>query len=203
MEIIDTHRLIPDHNVLKDAVETHPLCSCLFTKILNLTIELSEHYGECISFDPTNSNVTLYVERYTPDKINYKYILYHELAHAADRLNRNFGYSDEKKATLTEDQQTCVMELWNVYIAARLNQNNLYQIGHQSAALATIDGRLQRLPKGLQRELMLHIATLERCGFEHDKAEDIINRIWNYPQTKMTYDDMIRIVIMKKRGNNE
>lgn len=199
MEIIDSHSLIPDHEVLKDVVETHPLCSCLYRKILSVTIELAERCGipnESISFDPTNSCVTLNVGRDTPAKSNYKYILYHEFSHAADRLNSSFGYSEKKKATLTGDQQTCAMELWNVYIDARLNQNNLYQIGHQSDALATINGRLQRPPKGLQGELMLHIATLERCGFEHDKAEDIVSRIWNYPQSKMSYDDMIRIVVM-------
>jgi hypothetical protein len=76
--------------------------------------------NESISFDPTNSYVTLNVGRDTPAKSNYKYILYHEFSHAADRLSSSFGYSEKKKATLTEDQQICVMELWNVYIDARL-----------------------------------------------------------------------------------
>jgi len=197
MKIVDNKDLIPDYNVLLKVIESHPLSKNLLGFINNLRIKLSERCGiadEKINLDMATNDVTLYIGKDTPSKSNYKYILYHEFSHIADKLNPDFKYSDELRDSLSETESTCVVELWNIYIDARLNDHNLFELGHQHACIATIDGQLTRLPKGVEGKLMEHMATLERCGMDHNISKNLVEKVWQNPEAFISYEDLINIV---------
>lgn len=135
MDIIDNKNLIPDKAIIEVIIRKHPLCENLFRFINNLIIELSADPTERINLDTGTQNVTLYIFKETPSKRDYKFILYHEFSHIADKLNPGFKYSDEKWNSLTEREQRGVQTLWNCFINARLYERNLFQLIHINAHL--------------------------------------------------------------------
>ena len=197
MKIIDEQDLIPKYDILDKIICNHPFATNLSGSIDTITICLSERYGiprEMIEFDTSNTHITLHVGKTTHSKDNFEYILYHEFGHAADRFNQDFKYSEKVKLQLSDREKIGVMELWNIYIDSRLNMSGLFKLGYQPAAIGTVNGKIQKFPKGIDGKLLSHISILESCGFIHKKANEVVYRIWNYPNTSMTYKDLILAV---------
>ncbi len=62
--------------------------------------------------------------RETPfDRANLRKTLLHEFSHLADALDPAFGYSPERKLTLSRIRRAVLMDLWNGYIDRRLRDS--------------------------------------------------------------------------------
>ena len=180
MNIIDKGNLIPDKAIIKEIIKNHPLCENLSKIVNDLTIELSADSTEKISLDRTAQNVTLYVFKETPSKSDYKFILYHEFSHIADKLNPRFKYSDEKWNLLAEREQRVVQTLWNCSINARLYERNLFQPFHINAHLGE------------------YMDFLESQGLNN--AQQIIEEIWDHPSRFLSLEDMVAILKINSLG---
>ena len=194
MKIIDEQNLIPDKRILIQIISNHPFVSDLSNKLETVQIEISENHGipkEMIQFDPSNTHVILGIGKGSHQKENFEYILYHEFGHAADRLNPGFEYSEKEKSLLSAKEKMGVMELWNTYIDSRLNESGLFKLGYQPPSTGKLNGKVVRFPEGLNGELLSHISILENCGLKHEKANKLVDDIWNNPRRVMTYKDMI------------
>jgi len=147
MKIIDNNNLIPDKEILKKIVREHPFSKNLDSRINTLIIELlpSQATSETSKLNFGNNDVILSIFRTTPEKNNYKYILYHEFGHIADQFNPEFEYTEEGMNSLTNNEKLKVEELWNAYIDARLNDKNLLQVGNNDNNMwGTINGKPQK-----------------------------------------------------------
>lgn len=194
MEIIDEENIIPDKNIIMRIIKDHPLCENLHTKIRNVFIKLLDPSGavnktENIEKNNDNSDVSLFIFKDTPAKVNYECILYHEFSHIADRLNPDFKYSEEKKKLLTDLEKLKVMNLWNLFIDSRLNAKKLFVLEKRTKPLMSKYGIL---PNTIEGKLLEHISQLESAGLK--TAKDIVEGIWNNPERFLSYDDLIKIV---------
>lgn len=193
MKIFDQEGLLPNHEHLISVVASHPFDDSLVAKISKITIRLSVRFGiaqENIETDVDKGEVYLGVGKSTYLKEDYNSILYHEFGHVADRMDANFQYSEDLKSELSESEQICVMELWNVYINSRLNAVGLYTTSG-SECLGTLNGKRQMFPGTIEGDLMVHMAALEREGFSYKLAKELIEDIWKYPNEPLTYPMMI------------
>lgn len=199
MKIFDPEGLIPNHEHLIGIFASHPFDDSLVTKISQIIVRLSERIGiaqENIETDENKGEVFLGVGKSTHLKKDYNSILYHEFGHVADRMDAKFQYSEDLKSELSESEQICVMELWNVYINSRLHTVGLYT-SSGSKCRGTLNGVRQTFPGTIEGDLMVHMATLEREGFSYKCAKEIIEAIWKYPNKPLTYPTMIKKI---KRG---
>ena len=197
MNILDELNLIPNKTVINHIISNHPFDLDLSQKLNSIKINLSEIDGiakEMIKFDSTNTYIELGVGRNTHLKENFKYILYHEFGHAADRLNANFKYSENEKSKLNDKEKMGVMEIWNIYIDARLNENDLFYLGYQPITIGTLNGKVTRFPDGIEGKLLSHISMLESCGMEYIAAKELTDSIWNIPSRTLSYMDMISYI---------
>jgi hypothetical protein len=196
MEIIDKNNLIPDHKVINRVVKRHPFSSDLWTQIKKVSVKSKKKAdigGPSIEFDHATHEVILYVFPNMAEKSNYEYILYHEFGHVADRLNPEFGYSDQIKYSLSDTEQVILMELWNLYIDARLQHHNLFRLDKKERPThSMINGKLQELPCTIQGKLMRHVSFIESRGIV--EAERIVKQIWENPEKSISYQDIISIV---------
>ena len=198
MKIIDPDNLIPDHGVIDRVVNTHPFSSNICQKIQALTVanDDSEIVNPRISFNHETLGAILYVVPQLYQFSNYEYILYHELGHVADRLNPKFGYSDVIKSSLSDMEQYGLMEVWNLYIDARLHYHNLFRLDEQEKpTYSMINGKLRKLPCTIQGKLMAHVSFIKSRGIT--EAERIVKEIWENPEKSISYQDMISIVTTK------
>ncbi len=196
MKIIDKKNLISDNNVLIKITKEHPSGRDLYSNINTLTIELSTSNSEKIDFNINTKDVTLYVFENTASKDNFESILYHEFFHIADRLDPKFKYSDKKKDALPEDEKRCVMELWNLYINARLNNKGLF-VTQKGSSILKIDGKYQIFHnKTIEVMLMNTINFLRTRGV--NEVEQIVREIWNCSNHYMSYGDMLSIIKKSK-----
>ncbi len=194
MKLHDPDRLIPNHDHLMRIVASHPFDRSLSDRIRQITVRRSEQFGiarENVEIDMDTAHVLLGIGESTPDKTNYDFVLYHEFGHVADIMCAEFEYSDELKRELSDTERICVMELWNVYINSRLNAVGLYAPSG-SVGLGTLNGVRQRFPETSRGELMVHMATLEREGFSHKRAKELVLGIWEDPGVPWTYPGMIQ-----------
>jgi hypothetical protein len=196
MEIIDKNNLITDHTVIKRVVKRHPFSSDLWVQIKKLTVEChkkADNGGPSIEFHHATHLAILYVLPNMEEKSNYEYILYHEFGHVADRLNPEFGYSDQIKYSLSDAEQVMVMELWNLYIDARLQHHGLFRLDEKDGpTYSKINGKSQELPCTTQGKLMRHVNLLKSGGVL--EAERIVKQIWENPEKSISYQDMTSIV---------
>jgi len=195
MKIIDPENLIPYHSVLNRVVKTHPFSPNLYQQIHTITVseDDSEIINPRISFNHETCGVTLYVVSQLYRRNNCDYILYHEFGHIADRLNPNFGYSDEKKSSLTDIEQYALMEVWNLYIDSRLNHYGLFQLGENDRSVyCLINGRLQILPYSIEGRLLRYISSLRSS--EVKNADSMVKEIWKNPLAFRCYSELISLI---------
>jgi hypothetical protein len=128
---------------------------------------------------------------------HYEYILYHEFGHIADRLNPKFRYSDESRLALSKTEQVMFMELWNLYIDARLNHFGHFKLTKIAmGGYCRIDGKLQRAPFSIEGKLLRHISCLRSGNI--DNADQIVRSIWENPLLPRSYDDLINLIRKKE-----
>jgi hypothetical protein len=160
---------------------------------LNTLILSSDKTGPCINYDKENKFATLYISKIDHALENFEYILYHEFFHIIDKNNIAFGYSDEKKNLLSEIEQLCVMELWNIFIDSRLNNQSLFQLGENNRNdFCRINGKLQKAPFSIEGKLLCHINFLASRGVR--KAETIVRDLWGSSEKDISYDDLIELI---------
>jgi hypothetical protein len=98
---------------------------------------------------------------------------------------------------LSRKVRLIVMELWNLYIDARLNLAKLFELGYQPIGYIRIAGQKQLKPEGIKGKLLSHISALECCGFSNSYADEIVNEIWNNPTIKLSYEQLLDIAIKR------
>jgi hypothetical protein len=199
IEIIDKDALVPDRGIIAEVIERHPVSEELRTHVQTIVIEKADK--ESIEYDFYSKKVILNLTQNSHEKENYKYILFHEFSHVADKARSEFDYSEELKNSLTDLEKSLVMELWNVYIDSRLNYYGLFMLGPNDANVyGTINGKLQKLPFSIEGKLLGHIAFLASRGFQG--AKFIVEDIWNNPQRMISYNDLIQIVKERLANNS-
>ncbi len=196
MKISDPHLLIPDHSVLHQIIGNHPFSQGLLDEIREvkvLSVEQNRNQGPRIEYDQRKQKAKLYVSSDTSSRINYSYILYHEFSHVADRLNPAFAYSDEIRFSLSDIEQLNVMELWNLYIDARLHLHGLFELGENDRNVyCMIDGKLQKLPFSIEGKLVAHSSFLSSRGIRD--AQRIVREIWDNPSLSRSYPELVVLV---------
>ena len=200
MEIIDQKNLIPNISILEFIVKSHPFGQNLQSYVDTISVckdESSTSAGARIEFDRVSRKVTLYLTQNVPERDNYEYILYHEFSHVADRINPAFGFLDDKNESLSDMEQLCLMEIWNVFIDARLNHYNLFKLGDNDKGIyCTIDGKLQLAPFSIEGKLLRHISFLRSRGIQN--ANMMVRSIWKKPDTFRSYDDLIKMTLVRE-----
>lgn len=195
MNIIDNNNLILDKNLLIRVIKKHPLNNNLYNLINNLVVDLlskNDTTPARIDLNLLNNNVTLFIKPETPSENNYEYILFHEFSHIADRYNPKFKYSNKIRDSLTNVQRENVMEIWNLYIDARLNDEKLFHLSNNcKKEYSKINGKLQELPHSIEGKLMGHISFLGSRGVKN--AENIVRKIWQNPDNFLSYQDIIEL----------
>lgn len=88
------------------------------------------------------------------------------------------------------------MELWNVYIDARLERETLFDLGLVRPCVTRTHGVL---PADMTGKLMGHAVTLESQGIQYEAAVDIVQKCWYRPSPSWTHDSMIGWVVKNKR----
>lgn len=196
MKIIDPDQILPDHDSLQRIANSHPLRPNLDQRIDTIVIceiKPTLRSGPSIEFDNESriGKLNLFQNNYKLD--NFEYILFHEFSHVADRINPDFKYSDIKKESLSDTEKLIVMELWNVYIDARLNHHQLFRLGESDRNIRYLtNGKQQIAPFTIEGKLLLHISFVQSRGFH--RADSIIRDIWGTPNKFRSYDDLIRLV---------
>jgi len=107
MQIIDQNMLLPDNQVLQEVVQKHPLHPNLAGHVETVEVFLSECCEipqECIEVE-ADYKVRLGLGRFSKNKSNFRYILYHEFGHVADRSRPEFKYSEQLKASLSDSER--------------------------------------------------------------------------------------------------
>lgn len=190
-KIIDHKSLLPDKNIILEVIKSHPLCQELYNHIE--TVVITEANKESIEYDYYHRKVVLNLSVNSYSKENFKYILFHEFSHIADKVRPAFKYSEELKTSLSDLEKLLVMELWNVYIDSRLNYYGLFMLGpNDKNVYGTINGKFQELPFSVEGKLCGHISFLTSGGFQD--AEAVIESIWNNPGHNLSYVDLILII---------
>jgi hypothetical protein len=191
IEIIDKDALAPDKGIVVEVIERHPVSKELRTHVQTIVIEKADK--ESIEYDFYSKKVILNLTQNSHKKENYKFILFHEFSHVADKARSEFDYSEELKNSLTDLEKSLVMELWNVYIDSRLNYYGLFMLDPNDANVyGAIDGKLKKLPLTIEGKLLGHTAFLASRGFQG--AKFIVEDIWNNPERVISYNDLIQMV---------
>lgn len=199
MKIIDDKKLISSKfkDVLIKISKNHPSGENLYNSINNLIIKPSDGSTEAIYFDTSKKEAILYVFEETTTGDDFEYIICHEFFHIADRINPKFEYSDKKKDLLTEESKRCVMELWNLYIDTRLNENRLLKI-RRGSSLLKINGKYQIIyNRTIDTKLMESTNFLKTRGVNN--AKNIVREIWGKPNEFLSYEEIINIIKKSKK----
>ena len=202
MIILDPNELLPKVAILHDVIDNHPLNSNLATYLDIVEVFLSEQCeiaDERIEIDLENKMARLGLGRASKNKTYFKYILYHEFGHVADRANSDFEYSEQRRKSLSESEQIAVMELWNLYIDARLNHAGFFDIRAQPVCHSMKHGQL---PNTIQGKLQSHAVMLENQGIPYERALRLVSDCWKNTPHIWTYEEMIAWVRENISGKN-
>jgi hypothetical protein len=192
MKILDYQNLVHP-GLLHTVTKHHPLYSDLASEINILYVQEKDHCGiRCgirIEMDQS-ANVTLTIHPIIRPSERDKYILYHEFGHIADRLNPYFGYNHEKRLNLSQAQEECFMQIWNVFIDARLHHHGLFRLPPGGEVDIVVDGTKYRLPRTEVSTYLLEAsAHLSQRGIRKPGA--LVTGIWNYPTRFLTFEDLL------------
>ncbi len=191
MKITDKDQLIPDHAVLLKVVQEHPFHDSLDESIDSITVRRPEQ-AECIQICLDGHDVTLVV--YPANAVNdhYLYLLYHEFGHVADRLNPAFNYSEEQRQALKEHKRENFVELWNLYIDARLNDAGLFRLSINSKVFKRIKGKPVIVERTMETELWERANFLSSRGFRD--ADEVVSYIWQHPRQLYSFNDLVNLI---------
>ncbi len=191
INVIDDYKLLPNHTILLEAIRNHPLNSNIIDSISSVIIIVDK--AESIEYDFETCHVTLHLSSNSYKEDNFKYILYHEFTHIADKINPLFKYSEELKESLTDTEKLIIMEVWNCYIDARLNMHGLFQLGDVDRHIRSlVNGKVQTLPFSTEGKLMKHTNFIKSRGFRN--AEELITNIWAGLLPNLTYPEIVKLV---------
>ena len=192
MHIHDFRNLV-DKELLWRALKHHPLLRDLASELKSLTIQEKTGPNVGVEMDE-NRHATLYIHPIIQPCKRDRFILYHEMSHLADRINPRFGYRHRDRMRLTAYQERNFMELWNVYIDARLNQHGLFCLPQSGQAAFVIDGRRYVLPKNdINTYLLEAITNLTQRGM--NRPGSLVTTIWNNPHRQLSFDDLLDPVV--------
>jgi len=188
MQIHDFRNLV-DQELLWRALKHHPLYHDLASELRSLTIEEKTGPNVGVEMDE-NRRATLYIHPIIRPCERDRFILYHELGHLADRIDPGFGYRHQDRMRLTAYQERNFLELWNVYIDARLNQHGLFCLPREGQSAFVIDGRRYVLPKNdVNTYLLEAITNLTQRGMY--RPGSLVTTIWNNPHRQLSFDDLL------------
>lgn len=145
MKILDYQNLV-DPSLLEAVAKKHPLYSDIASEINILYVQEKDHRGIRIEMD-TSRNVTLTIHPIIRPNERDKYILYHEFGQIADRFNLYFRYSHNRRLALSQAQEECFFQLWNVYIDVRLHQHGVFRLPPGGEVDIKVDAITYRLPR--------------------------------------------------------
>lgn len=191
MHIFDFRNLV-DEELLWRALKHHPLHHDLASELRSLTIE--EKTGPYVGVEMDEQrHATLYIHPIIRPSERDRFILYHELGHLADRINPRFGYRHRDRMQLDAQQEKNFVELWNVYIDARLNQHGLFCLPPCGQSEFIIDGRSYVLPKNeINTYLLEAITHLTQRGMY--RPGSLVTTIWNNPHRFLGFDELLDAV---------
>jgi hypothetical protein len=191
MHIFDFRNLV-DEELLWRALKHHPLHHDLASELRSLTIEEKTGPNVGVEMDEQR-HATLYIHPIIRPSERDRFILYHELGHLADRINPRFGYRHRDRMQLDAQQEKNFVELWNVYIDARLNQYGLFCLPQSGQSEFIIDGRRYVLPKNeINTYLLEAITHLTQRGMYRPGC--LVSTIWNNPHRFLGFDDLLDAV---------
>jgi hypothetical protein len=191
MKVFDPRNLV-DEQLLQTVARRHPFHPDLASSLKLLTVREKEDDSVRIDLDG-EGNATLTIHPIIRPSKRDVYILYHELGHAADRLNPAFGYDHARRLALDGVQESSFLELWNVFIDARLNDRGLFRLPESGEVELVVDGRRYVLPRNDVNTYLLEAAAhLSQRGFLKPGA--VVTDIWNHPERRLTFEDLLDLV---------
>jgi hypothetical protein len=197
MDIIDPHELIPNKSVINEVIMSHPCCHVMMPAITNIHVEKAETESIIVQ----GATITLFLQECSSRRDNFRYVLFHELYHVADRLNPEFEFDDNVKQTLATIEGQNLMELWNLFIDARLHKLGLFELDENDRGLyGTVNGKLQEIPFTIEGKQLRHISFLASRGVP--EAENLVRRIWTNPPTKFTYRTLANLAKGQPAGSD-
>lgn len=187
--IRDPEHILPQEEPLRQAIAKHPLHPNLGEWLDEVSVAVVER-GAKIEHDRNNRSAILHLARHMPQLPEYEYILLHELTHVGDRVDTWFQYRDDERRALEKMAHVKFVELWNVYIDARLNQHGKFVLGEQDKGVhCMINGRDQVAPYSIEGKLLCHISLLKSTGMP--EAEKTVREIWQCPDRRLTFGELI------------
>jgi len=191
MHIYDFRNLV-DQELLWRALKHHPLHRDLASELRSLTIEEKTGPNVGVEMDEQR-HATLYIHPIVRPGARDRFVLYHELGHIADRINPRFGYRHRDRMQLDAQQEKNFVELWNVYIDARLSHHGLFCLPQNGQSEFIIDGRRYVLPKNeINTYLLEAITHLTQRGMY--RPGSLVTTIWNNPHRLLGFDDLLDAV---------
>lgn len=188
MKILDYQNLV-DPGLLQHIAKHHPLNSDISSEIDILYVQEKDHRGIRIEMD-RSCNVTLTIHPIIRPSERDMFILYHELGHIADRLNPTFNYNQERRLHLSQAAEECFVQLWNVFIDARLHHHGLFRLPTAGEVDIAVDGIKCRLPRTeISTYLLEACAHLSQRGIRKPGA--LVTDIWNNPKRFLTFEDLL------------
>lgn len=191
VKIIDRDNILRDQCALIKVIQGHPFSATLCRDIHSITIK-EPIEGQGISVSLNDGDVTLFIYRDTQDEDNFHHILYHEFGHVADRFNPSFKYSEEQRDALSCHERENLIELWNLYIDARLNRAGLLRLPTHGQFAVRVEGERRLVPPSIGAKLWMHANFLSSRNFQN--ASDVVDRIWKNPGQFLSFQDMLDLV---------
>jgi len=142
MDIYDPDGIFPDQDIIVTMLHSHPFFPGLDDEILFLTLgPPSKGEGPCIDIVDRNVSLKIHSPKIVDDVV--RYILLHEFGHVADRLDPSFNYSHTERTSLPEQKMSNFIEIWNLYIDARLNHKGLFRLVGPAQTPVRVNGRFE------------------------------------------------------------
>lgn len=189
MQIIDKDNILPSPKVLEDVIANHPFHSSLSSQLKTVTIRQPNH-NERIQIQTDGNDVTLIIYPFDSMNEQQRYILFHEFGHVADRLTPAFGYSETARNNLSDRQRVNFIQLWNLYIDARLNHLGIYHY-FQGQFIRITNGKAEFVERTQETQLLERKDFLSKRGFSN---ADIVHDIWDHPEKVYSCNDLIDII---------
>ncbi|WP_034621430.1 hypothetical protein [Desulfovermiculus halophilus] len=189
MKIVDYQNLV-DPDLLHWVAKRHPLNPDIASEIPLLYVQEKDQRGIRIEMDHRSGNVTLTIHPIIRPTKRDEYILYHEFGHIADRLNPDFRYNQDRRLALSRSQEECFLQIWNVFIDARLHHHGLFCLPQGGEVDIVVDGIKYRLPRSeISTYLLEACAHLSQRGVRKPGA--LLTDIWNNPERHLTFEDLL------------
>lgn len=191
MNIYDPDGIFSDHEILVSVLRSHPFLPGLDRKISTLTLRRPLD-GQGPQVNVAEKNVILTI--YSPDVIDdrMEYILFHEFGHIADRFNPSFEYSETERNALPNSKFSNFIEIWNLYIDARLNFSGLYRLVGPPQSAVRLNGKLQLVETSVETKLYDFENFLSKRGFRD--AITVVKNLWENPLQSLSFPAILKLL---------